>query len=85
MKIFSINGSALISGGSTNLIGYSFASSGYTSIVFRNGDDEGASGVLYVNLNDGESVRDDFINPIAFREGLFVDVDGAVEGSVWVQ
>lgn len=85
MNITNISGSTLVSGGTTELIGYSFKATADAEIVFKSGDNSSGTGVIYLLLGADQSVRDEFVVPVEFREGLYVDVvSGTVSGAVWV-
>lgn len=55
-------------------------------VLFHDGSDENADVVLSVSLQPGESVRDWFgPGGINLVNGLFMNIDGDVEGSVYMR
>lgn len=85
MRIVQVASSGLISGGDTEVVGYALKATADSEIIFRNGDDGAAPAFISVLLGSGQSVRDEFTRSIPFDQGLYVEIDGAVEGTVWVQ
>lgn len=64
--------------------GYALKASSDSEIIFRNGDGASADPQIPVLLGADQSVRDYFDNGVTFTQGLYIDISGDVEGSVWV-
>lgn len=64
--------------------GYAFKAASDSEINFRNGDSASADPQIPVLLGTDQSVRDYFEEGVPFKDGLYIEVSGDVEGSVWV-
>jgi hypothetical protein len=84
MDTHSVTTSTLITGGMKGLVGYSFKATADAEIIIRDGDNSSGTGVVYIYLLAGQSVRDQFNPAVSFRHGMYVHVvSGTVAGSVW--
>lgn len=75
--------STLISSTEVELTGYSIKANADSVITFHNSDDDAGPGVVYILLGEGQSITDE-VN-LNFEDGIYLEVDGDVEGSVWTR
>lgn len=54
-------------------------------VLFHDGRDDQADVIMKVSLAPGESARDWFFPGVNLQDGLFVDYDGPISGSVFMR